>query len=194
MTLPVEPTADADSAAGFERRVAPVISDLYRQARRLTDQHADAEDLVQDTLAKAFAGFDSFRPDSNIHAWLYRILVNTHISNCRKTQRRPAHDLARARHGSAAGGQRHPFGNGSALGGGSGAEMLRRPRRQGCDARLTRAVPHHGVLRGYRGPPVQGNRGSNEHADRNGSIAPASRAAPTTPAPRRLHAHLARTA
>jgi RNA polymerase sigma-70 factor, ECF subfamily len=94
MTLPVESTADPDSAAGFERRVAPVISDLYRQARRLTDQHADAEDLVQDTLAKAFAGFDSFRPDSNIHAWLYRILLNTHISNCRKTQRRPAHDLA----------------------------------------------------------------------------------------------------
>ncbi|MGO9926642.1 MAG: sigma-70 family RNA polymerase sigma factor [Mycobacterium sp.] len=94
MTLPVESTADPDSAAGFERRVAPVISDLYRQARRLTDQHADAEDLVQDTLGKAFAGFDSFRPDSNIHAWLYRILLNTHISNCRKTQRRPAHDLA----------------------------------------------------------------------------------------------------
>jgi RNA polymerase sigma-70 factor (ECF subfamily) len=64
---------------------------LYRQARRLTGQHADAEDLVQDTLANAFAGFDSFRPDSNINAWLHRILVNTHISNCRKTQRRPAH-------------------------------------------------------------------------------------------------------
>jgi RNA polymerase sigma-70 factor (ECF subfamily) len=70
------------------------MGDLYGQARRLTGQHADAEDLVQDTLANAFAGFDSFRPDSNINAWLHRILVNTHISNCRKTQRRPAHDLA----------------------------------------------------------------------------------------------------
>jgi RNA polymerase sigma-70 factor (ECF subfamily) len=70
------------------------LGDLYRQARRLADQHADAEDLVQDTLAKAFAGFDSFRPDSNIHAWLYRILLNTHISNCRKSRRRPAHDFA----------------------------------------------------------------------------------------------------
>jgi RNA polymerase sigma-70 factor (ECF subfamily) len=94
MTLPVESTADPGTAAGFQSRVAPVIGDLYGQARRLTDQHADAEDLVQETLAKAFAGFDSFRPDSNIHAWLYRILLNTHISNCRKTQRRPAQDFA----------------------------------------------------------------------------------------------------
>ena len=94
MTLPVELTADADPTAGFERRVAPVIGDLYGKARRLTGQHADAEDLVQDTLANAFAGFESFRPDSNINAWLHRILVNTHVSNCRKTQRRPAQDLA----------------------------------------------------------------------------------------------------
>ncbi|OBG28559.1 sigma-70 family RNA polymerase sigma factor [Mycobacterium sp. 852002-51057_SCH5723018] len=94
MTLPVESPARLDSTAGFERQVAPALGDLYRQARRLTDQHADAEDLVQETLAKAFAGFDSFRPDSNIHAWLYRILLNTHISHCRKTKRRPTHDLA----------------------------------------------------------------------------------------------------
>ncbi|HTQ22856.1 sigma-70 family RNA polymerase sigma factor [Mycobacterium sp.] len=94
MTLPVELTADADPTAGFERRVAPLIGDLHRQAMRMTRHHADAEDLVQDTLAKAFAGFDSFRPDSNIHAWLHRILVNTHISNCRKNQRRPVQHLA----------------------------------------------------------------------------------------------------
>jgi RNA polymerase sigma-70 factor, ECF subfamily len=94
MTLPVESTADADPTAGFERRVAPLIGDLHRHAMRMTRHHADAEDLVQDALAKAFAGFDSFRPDSNIHAWLHRILLNTHISNCRKTQRRPAQHLA----------------------------------------------------------------------------------------------------
>jgi RNA polymerase sigma-70 factor (ECF subfamily) len=94
MTLPVELTADADPTGGFEQQVVPVIGDLYRHALRLTRQHADAEDLVQDTLAKAFAGFDSFRPGSNIYAWLYRILINTHISNCRKTQRRPVQQLA----------------------------------------------------------------------------------------------------
>jgi RNA polymerase sigma-70 factor (ECF subfamily) len=94
MTLPVELTAGADPTAGFESRVAPLIGDLHRRALRMTRHHADAEDLVQDTLANAFAGFDSFRPDSNIRAWLHRILVNTHISNCRKTQRRPAQHLA----------------------------------------------------------------------------------------------------
>lgn len=93
MTLPAELTADADPTVGFERQVAPLLGDLHRQALRMTRHHADAEDLVQDTLAKAFAGFDSFRPDSSIHAWLYRILVNTHISNCRRTQRRPAQHL-----------------------------------------------------------------------------------------------------
>jgi RNA polymerase sigma-70 factor (ECF subfamily) len=94
MNLSVESIADPSSTAGFERRVAPVMGDLYWKARRLTNQHADAEDLVQDTLARAFAAFDSLRPDSNIHAWLHRILVNTHISNCRKTQRRPAQHCA----------------------------------------------------------------------------------------------------
>ena len=109
MTLPVELTADADPTAGFERRVAPLIGDLHRQAMRMTRHHADAEDLVQDTLANAFAGFDSFRPDSNIYAWLYRILVNTHISNCRKTQRRPAQHLAGGNHGSATGDRALPI-------------------------------------------------------------------------------------
>jgi RNA polymerase sigma-70 factor, ECF subfamily len=94
MTMPAELPANADPTAGFERHVAPLLGDLHRQALRMTRQHADAEDLVQDTLAKAFAGFGSFRPDSNIAAWLYRILVNTHISNCRKTQRRPVQHLA----------------------------------------------------------------------------------------------------
>jgi RNA polymerase sigma-70 factor (ECF subfamily) len=94
MTLPVELSADADPTAGFQDRVAPLLGDLHRRALRMTRHHADAEDLVQDTLAKAFAGFHTFRPDSNVNAWLYRILLNTHISNCRKTQRRPAQHLA----------------------------------------------------------------------------------------------------
>lgn len=93
MTLPAELTADADPAAGFECQVAPLLGDLHRHALRMTRQHADAEDLVQDTLAKAFAAFDSFRPESNIHAWLYRIMVNIHISNCRKARLRPAQHL-----------------------------------------------------------------------------------------------------
>ncbi|MEE6136538.1 sigma-70 family RNA polymerase sigma factor [Mycobacterium sp. 050128] len=90
MTLPAELTADAEPTAEFERRVAPVLGDLHRHAMRMTRHRADAEDLVQDTMASAFAAFGSLRPDSTISAWLYRILVNTHISNCRKMRRRPA--------------------------------------------------------------------------------------------------------
>lgn len=93
MTLAVEVTTDAAPTAAFEHRVAPLLGDLHRQALRMTRHHADAEDLVQDALAKAFAGFDSFRPDSSIRAWLHRILVNTHISNSRKLRRRPAQHL-----------------------------------------------------------------------------------------------------
>lgn len=93
MTLTAELTPDAAPTAPFEHQVAPLIGDLYRQALRMTRHHADAEDLVQDTMAKAFAAFASFRPGSNLAAWLYRILVNTHISNRRKAQRRPTQQL-----------------------------------------------------------------------------------------------------
>ena len=89
MTPPAALIADAGSTEGFERQVRPLLNGLYRRAQRMTHQHADAEDLVQDTLANAFAGFDSLRPNSNVYAWLHRILVNTHIDNYRKAQRRP---------------------------------------------------------------------------------------------------------
>jgi RNA polymerase sigma-70 factor (ECF subfamily) len=89
MTPPTALMADAGPADGFERQVVPLLSGLYRRAQRMTSQHADAEDLVQDTLANAFAGYDSLRPNSNVSAWLHRILVNTHINNYRKAQRRP---------------------------------------------------------------------------------------------------------
>jgi RNA polymerase sigma-70 factor, ECF subfamily len=75
----------------FDRDVTPLIDALHRQARRLTHCNADAEDLVQDTLVKAYGGFHSFRPDSNLAAWLHRILLNTYINGYRKMQRRPAH-------------------------------------------------------------------------------------------------------
>jgi RNA polymerase sigma-70 factor, ECF subfamily len=89
MTTSTALIADAGPRHGFERQVVPLLGGLYRRAQRMTSQHADAEDLVQDTLANAFAGFESLRPDSNISAWLHRVLVNTHIDNYRKAQRRP---------------------------------------------------------------------------------------------------------
>lgn len=81
--------ADAGRKDGFESQITPLLGGLYRRAQRMTSQRADAEDLVQDTLANAFAGFGSLRPNSNVDGWLHRILVNTHIDNYRKAQRRP---------------------------------------------------------------------------------------------------------
>jgi RNA polymerase sigma-70 factor (ECF subfamily) len=74
----------------FEREALPMLDGFYRHAMKLTRDHADAEDLLQETAAKAFAGFDGFRDGTNLGGWLYRIMVNSHISDYRKQQRRPA--------------------------------------------------------------------------------------------------------
>ena len=78
-----------DPAALFIRDVLPLIDQLYRAALRYTRTPADAEDLVQETMAKAYAGFHSFRAGTNLRAWLYRIMTNTWISSYRTAQRRP---------------------------------------------------------------------------------------------------------
>ena len=85
--------ADAELTARFERDAIPLLDGLYRQAFRLTRDHADAEDLLQDTAAKAFVGFHTYREGTNLGGWLYRILLNSHISNYRRHQRRPAYLL-----------------------------------------------------------------------------------------------------
>lgn len=86
-----ETEVEAQRRARFDREVTPLIVALHRRARRLTRNHTDAEDLVQDTLVKAYAGFHAFRPDSNLSAWLHRILLNTYINGYRKMRRRPLH-------------------------------------------------------------------------------------------------------
>lgn len=73
----------------FERDVVPLRQSFYSQALGLTRNHEDAEDLLQDTMVKAYSGFHSFRQGSNLKAWLYRILINTYINGYRKKQRRP---------------------------------------------------------------------------------------------------------
>jgi RNA polymerase sigma factor (sigma-70 family) len=65
---------------------------LGRAALRLTRNATDAEDLVQETFAKAFASSGRFQPGTNPGRWLYRIMFNTFADNCRKRQPEPLLD------------------------------------------------------------------------------------------------------
>ena len=80
---------DRGLTARFERDAIPLLDGFYPQAMKMTRDRTDAEDLLQETAAKAFAGFHGFNDGTNLGGWLYRILVNTHISGYRKQQRRP---------------------------------------------------------------------------------------------------------
>jgi RNA polymerase sigma-70 factor, ECF subfamily len=73
----------------FEREVLPYLNQLYAAAVRMTRNPADAEDLVQETYAKAYASFHQFQEGTNLKAWLFRILTNTFINSYRKRQREP---------------------------------------------------------------------------------------------------------
>jgi RNA polymerase sigma-70 factor, ECF subfamily len=83
------PEQSSEQRARFERDVVPELGHLYPAALRMTHNRADAEDLVQETSAKAFAAFHQFRPDTNLRAWLYRILTNTFINAYRRRHREP---------------------------------------------------------------------------------------------------------
>lgn len=84
-------TADpSELGRRFETEALPLLDQLYGAALRMTRNPADAEDLVQETYAKAFSAFGSFRQGTNVRAWLYRILTNTYINSYRKRQRQPA--------------------------------------------------------------------------------------------------------
>jgi RNA polymerase sigma-70 factor, ECF subfamily len=83
-----------DLHARFERDVLPHLSRMYPAALRMTRNASDAEDLVQETSAKAYAAFHQFKPDTNLRAWLNRILANTFISGYRKRRREPIQELA----------------------------------------------------------------------------------------------------
>jgi RNA polymerase sigma-70 factor (ECF subfamily) len=73
--------------ATFESEVLPQLDTLYRVGRRLTGETADAEDLVQETLLRAWRGWAGFTPGSNVRAWLLTILRNTFVSRWRSRKR-----------------------------------------------------------------------------------------------------------
>ena len=87
-SLATEESTDERSAR-FEQSAMPFLDQLYSAALRMTRNPSDAEDLVQETFAKAFAAFHQFEEGTNLKAWLYRILTNTFINSYRKKQREP---------------------------------------------------------------------------------------------------------
>ncbi|GHB20453.1 ECF RNA polymerase sigma factor SigR [Streptomyces umbrinus] len=84
----------AERSARFERDALEFLDQMYSAALRMTRNPADAEDLVQETYAKAYASFHQFREGTNLKAWLYRILTNTFINSYRKKQREPQRSAA----------------------------------------------------------------------------------------------------
>jgi len=85
---------DATRSERFESEALVYLDQLYGAALRMTRNPSDAEDLVQETFAKAFAAFHQYRPGTNLKAWLYRILTNTFINSYRKKQREPQQSQA----------------------------------------------------------------------------------------------------
>ena len=85
----VETETTEQRRARFEREAMPLLDQLYSAALRTTRNPTDAEDLVQETYAKAFAAFHQYKPGTNLKAWMYRILTNTYINTYRKKQREP---------------------------------------------------------------------------------------------------------
>jgi RNA polymerase sigma-70 factor, ECF subfamily len=73
----------------FNDEILPHLDALYNFALRLTTDPNDAEDLVQDTIVKAFRFFSSYEKGTNAKAWLFRILKNSYINSYRKKSSKP---------------------------------------------------------------------------------------------------------
>jgi RNA polymerase sigma-70 factor (ECF subfamily) len=86
-----EASAPGDEArrALFEKQMLPHLDALYRSALGMTRNPGDAEDLVQDTILRAYQFFDQFEGGTNARAWLFRILTNLYINSYRRKSREP---------------------------------------------------------------------------------------------------------
>ncbi len=80
---------DARDRVRFEEEALELSDQIYRVARRLVSSREEAEDLVQETYARAFRSRRSFTPGTNLRAWLFRILTNLNIDRGRREQRTP---------------------------------------------------------------------------------------------------------
>lgn len=81
--------AQARDRARFEEEALGLADQVYRVARRLVGSREEAEDLVQETYARAFRSWRSFTPGTNMRAWLLRILTNLNVDRGRRIQRTP---------------------------------------------------------------------------------------------------------
>src|SRR5437868_6525227 len=80
---------DARDRVRFEEEALELADQVYRVARRLVSSREEAEDLMQETYARAFRSWRSFQPGTNLRAWLLRILTNLNIDRGRRVQRSP---------------------------------------------------------------------------------------------------------
>ncbi len=86
---PRQLAAEARNRVRFEEEALELADQVYRVARRLVSSREEAEDLVQETYARAFRSWQSYTPGTNMRAWLLRILTNLNIDRGRKHQRTP---------------------------------------------------------------------------------------------------------
>jgi RNA polymerase sigma-70 factor (ECF subfamily) len=84
-----EIAAGARDRVRFEEEALELADQVYRVARRLVGTREEAEDLVQETYARAFRSWRSYTPGTNLRAWLLRILTNLNIDRGRRVQRAP---------------------------------------------------------------------------------------------------------
>lgn len=82
-------SAEIQKQQDFNEEMLPHLDAIYNFALRLTADPNDAEDLVQDTIVKAFRFFSSYEKGTNAKAWLFRILKNSYINNYRKKSKQP---------------------------------------------------------------------------------------------------------
>ena len=91
------PETAEEKRSAFEREALPHLDTLYRVALRFTAEPARAQDLVQDTMLKAFRSWHRYEPGTNVRAWLLTILRNTFINDYRREkQRGPTVDISTA--------------------------------------------------------------------------------------------------